>query len=441
MKNELQKHKKSDGIKWFATLLAVLMLAVAVTAAITQGFKNWNPYGWFDKKEEQPVDKDETNDNSGMTMSPTENQGIDLKPRMLKRSEFKEYAISETAESAFVIKAVVKPVTVENKAIDWSQSFSNSSSEWAQGKTVTDYVEVVPLNDDGSEVKVVCNQSFGEQIILKATSRLNPDIFTESVVDYYMKVESVDFVFKYGDEVLDNVTKGSDGVYRVDYTREIKDYTVEVVPKYSSSTISDTFERTITGQYTDTFGYQSELPFTNISMQAYLKAGESSESPMEDYETTYVSYVEIACYANNGKEIKDALFSAGMSLVSGPLGGVYELKHSKALNAQEAYLAFFPNDANWDETELMKNQSAAREIFESYQSPAGSFTGGIEIQDEDALCVAALACCEANVGIMDFEITFAGKNSTYTYNFSLGYTESSLKVARDLEISLPSIIF
>ena len=101
-----------------------------------------------------------------------------------------------------------------------------------------------------------------------------------------MKVESVDFVFKYGDEVLDNVTKGSDGVYRVDYTREIKDYTVEVVPKYSSSTISDTFERTITGQYTDTFGYQSELPFTNISMQAYLKAGESSESPMEDYETT-----------------------------------------------------------------------------------------------------------------------------------------------------------
>ena len=154
-----------------------------------------------------------------------------------------------------------------------------------------------------------------------------------------------------------------------------------------------------------------------------------------------MSYVEIACYANNGKEIKDALFSAGMSLVSGPLGGVYELKHSKALNAQEAYLAFFPNDANWDETELMKNQSAAREIFESYQSPAGSFTGGIEIQDEGALCVAALACCEANVGIMDFEITFAGKNSTYTYNFSLGYTESSLKVARDLEISLPSIIF
>ena len=249
MKNELQKHKKSDGIKWFATLLAVLILALAVTAAITQGFKNWNPYGWFDKKEEQPVDKDETNDNSGMTMSPTENQGIDLKPRMLNRSEFKEYAISETAESAFVVKAVVKPVTVENKAIDWSQSFSNSSSEWAQGKTVTDYVEVVPLNDDGSEVKVVCNQSFGEQIILKATSRLNPDIFTESVVDYYMKVESVDFVFKYGDEVLDNVTKGSDGVYRVDYTREIKDYTVEVVPKYSSSTISDTFERTITGQY------------------------------------------------------------------------------------------------------------------------------------------------------------------------------------------------
>lgn len=441
MKNELQKHKRSDGIKWFATLLAVLMLAVAVTAAITQGFKNWNPYGWFDKKEEQPVDKDETNDNSGMTMSPTENQGIDLKPRMLKRSEFKEYAISETAESAFVIKAVVKPVTVENKAIDWSQSFSNSSSEWAQGKTVTDYVEVVPLNDDGSEVKVVCNQSFGEQIILKATSRLNPDIFTESVVDYYLKVESVDFVFKYGNEVLDNVTKDSDGVYRVDYTREIKDYTVEVVPKYSSSTISDTFERTITGQYSETFGYQSELPFTNISMQAYLEAGESSESPLLEFEKSFIAQVETACYSNDAQEIRDALWSALYYLSHVNAGSDQDIKHSKALNAQKAYEAFGTGVGGIEDSELLERQAAARAILESYQSPAGSFTGGIEIQDEDALCVAALACCEANVGIMDFEITFAGKNSTYTYNFSLGYTESSLKVARDLEISLPSIIF
>lgn len=55
MRNELQKHKKSDKIKWIATALAVVMLGVGVTAAITKGFKDWNPYGWFDKKTEQPL--------------------------------------------------------------------------------------------------------------------------------------------------------------------------------------------------------------------------------------------------------------------------------------------------------------------------------------------------------------------------------------------------
>ena len=57
--NDLQKHKKSDGVKWVLTVIAVLLLAVAVTAAITQGFKNWNPYGWLDKKdaEETPAEE------------------------------------------------------------------------------------------------------------------------------------------------------------------------------------------------------------------------------------------------------------------------------------------------------------------------------------------------------------------------------------------------
>lgn len=55
MKNELQKHKKSDGVKWFAVFLAVILLAVAITAASTQGFTNWNSYGWFDKTTESPV--------------------------------------------------------------------------------------------------------------------------------------------------------------------------------------------------------------------------------------------------------------------------------------------------------------------------------------------------------------------------------------------------
>lgn len=52
--------RNKNTAKWVVTLIAILMLAVAVTAAITQGFKDWNPWGWLDDKEQvcEHVDKD-----------------------------------------------------------------------------------------------------------------------------------------------------------------------------------------------------------------------------------------------------------------------------------------------------------------------------------------------------------------------------------------------
>ena len=48
-KNSLSKNAKSDRAKWIITFLAVILLSVGVLAAITQGFTNWDPYGWFSK--------------------------------------------------------------------------------------------------------------------------------------------------------------------------------------------------------------------------------------------------------------------------------------------------------------------------------------------------------------------------------------------------------
>lgn len=56
MKNELKRHKKSDSVKWLLVTVAVILLAVAVTAAITSGFKNWNPYGWLDKPQKEETE-------------------------------------------------------------------------------------------------------------------------------------------------------------------------------------------------------------------------------------------------------------------------------------------------------------------------------------------------------------------------------------------------
>ena len=49
MRGELRRHKRSDAVKWVIVFAAIIVLGVAVAAAITNGFTEWNPYGWFEK--------------------------------------------------------------------------------------------------------------------------------------------------------------------------------------------------------------------------------------------------------------------------------------------------------------------------------------------------------------------------------------------------------
>ena len=196
MKNELQKHKKSDGIKWFATLLAVLMLAVAVTAAITQGFKNWNPYGWFDKKEAQSLPEE----NGGAVISESTGNGITVKSVSIPKSEYAENGVSPLAETAYTLTATVSPNNEgENTGIDWSYAFKNPESEWATGKTLSDYVTFTKSGEDlagSKKITVSCLQAFAEQVIITATSQDKPEITASCTVDYAQRIENA--VVKFG---------------------------------------------------------------------------------------------------------------------------------------------------------------------------------------------------------------------------------------------------
>ena len=44
---ELRRHKRNDTIKWIAIFLIAILLATAVAAIFTQGFKVADPYCWF----------------------------------------------------------------------------------------------------------------------------------------------------------------------------------------------------------------------------------------------------------------------------------------------------------------------------------------------------------------------------------------------------------
>lgn len=96
------------------------------------------------------------------------------------------------AQSASVtLTATITPSSATNQKVDWSVAFSNPTSTWASGKTVTDYVTVTPTSDGALTASVECLQAFGEQIKITVTSRDNASAKATCTCDYYKRVTDV----------------------------------------------------------------------------------------------------------------------------------------------------------------------------------------------------------------------------------------------------------
>ena len=163
------------------------ILAVGAMGWFTKGFREW-------KKEEKPEIDNPIEDSSGGTeIESGEEKGVKLSVRKLMSSEFDDYGVSELAESAYTLTATITPADAANKAVDWTIAFKNASSTWASGKTVTEYATVTP-SADGALTAVVENvAAFGEQIVVKATSRDNTSAYATCTVEYLQRTTGYTF--------------------------------------------------------------------------------------------------------------------------------------------------------------------------------------------------------------------------------------------------------
>lgn len=176
--NELYEHKRSDTVKWVLTLFAFILVGVMLAGVIL---------GWFDKKEEPPAEEEQqqqTEEGGELVVNDGISNGISLMSVKIAAADFEAYGVSPLAESAQQVTASVQPSDALNKEVDWSIAWANPSSEWATGKTVTDYVMITPTSDGALTATVACLQAFGEQMIVTATSRDNTSAKGTCTVDY-----------------------------------------------------------------------------------------------------------------------------------------------------------------------------------------------------------------------------------------------------------------
>ena len=126
--------------------------------------------------------------NGGAIIGESTGNGARIMSVQIPAENYAEYGISPMAESAYQLTATITPDNATNKAVDWAVAFVEPLSEWATGKTVTDYVTVTPASDGALTANVECLQAFGKQIKITVTSRDNKDIKAECTVDFAKRI-------------------------------------------------------------------------------------------------------------------------------------------------------------------------------------------------------------------------------------------------------------
>ena len=187
MSNNQQKYKKSKVLNGILGGILALVIAggVAAVGVFSNGFKDWNKFKKDDTKQEQPMSPSE--DSGGSDITAEASNGIRLMSMKLAPMQYAAYGVAANAESAYTVTATVYPEDAANKLLDWTVSFKNASSTWASGKKVTDYVTVTP-SSDGAMTAVVQNiAAFGEQVVVKVTSRDNTAAYATLNVEYLQR--------------------------------------------------------------------------------------------------------------------------------------------------------------------------------------------------------------------------------------------------------------
>lgn len=96
-----------------------------------------------------------------------------------------------TKAGGIMLKATVEPENAYDKTLDWTVEFKSPSSAWATGKNVTDYVTITPTSDGADTATLECLQAFGEQILLKVTSRQQTTVSATCILDYVRRVTEI----------------------------------------------------------------------------------------------------------------------------------------------------------------------------------------------------------------------------------------------------------
>ena len=180
--NREARGSSGGGWKALAIFLAIVLVAAGILIGVFYALGDIT----FGKAEEQSEAKAA---NGGMVLAADEGSGAVVAMSAIAEEDFGDYGISESAESAELVTATLDPADATYTTANWSAAWANAESEWASGKTVTDYVTVTPTEDNDVSAVVACLQPFGEQAVVTLSVSGGSTVSATCTVDYAQKID------------------------------------------------------------------------------------------------------------------------------------------------------------------------------------------------------------------------------------------------------------
>lgn len=155
-------------------LIAVLAVGLGV---LTNGFKSWNPKDWLNWNASKETARILDGDGAELT------DGATLPAQMV-------YAAgAASAPKKITLTATVTPAEATYQGLNWAVEWVNSSSAFAVGKSVEDFVTIAQKTDKSAELSFLA--AFGSQIKLTVSAIDNPRASAQCLIDCVKPIQSV----------------------------------------------------------------------------------------------------------------------------------------------------------------------------------------------------------------------------------------------------------
>lgn len=241
------------------------------------------------EQEEQENTDGETDTNtgfeSGNDFMNVSSAGVALAYTNIAQEEFAAYGVAEEAESAMVMTASISPSNATNVNLDWTVSFVNPDSEWATGKTVTDYVTIA---EQSETTAVLTNlKPFGEKIQMTVCVADNTAINAVATCDYIKKITA------FSDDLVLGNSSLVDGAFE---NYPYKDYNgIKHFTRLGNEGDNTNIPCLYSSAYTveDTFTFAYDVKFTSAFVEALASIDRLALTCEAD---TYVTVTTTECF-------------------------------------------------------------------------------------------------------------------------------------------------